>query len=132
MKMVHNGIEYGMMEAIGEGFAVMQKAPFDYDLAQVARNWQNGSVIRSWLIDLIEEQLRMHPNLKDFKGIVDASGEAKWTVEAALAEDVPVPVIAQSLFERNASKLGEANFSNKVTAALRNGFGGHAYVAEEA
>jgi len=132
MKMVHNGIEYGMMEAIGEGFAVMQKAPFDYDLAQVARNWQNGSVIRSWLIDLIEEQLRVHPNLKDFKGIVDASGEAKWTVEAALAEDVPVPVIAQSLFERNASKLGEANFSNKVTAALRNGFGGHAYVAEEA
>ncbi len=130
MKMVHNGVEYGMMEAIGEGFAIMREAPFDYDLAAVAKNWNHGSVVRSWLMELAEVQLAKHPNLADIKGIVAASGEAKWTVEAALAEEVPAPVIAQALFERNASQMGEENFSNKMVSALRNGFGGHAVVNE--
>lgn len=130
MKMVHNGVEYGMMEAIGEGFAIMREAPFDYDLAAVAKNWNHGSVVRSWLMELAEAQLAKHPNLADIKGIVAASGEAKWTVEAALAEEVPAPVIAQALFERNASQMGEENFSNKMVSALRNGFGGHAVVNE--
>ena len=130
MKMVHNGVEYGMMEAIGEGFAIMREAPFDYDLAAVAKNWNHGSVVRSWLMELAEAQLTEHPDLADIKGIVAASGEAKWTVEAALAEEVPAPVIAQALFERNASQMGEENFSNKMVSALRNGFGGHAIVSE--
>ncbi|EEE17304.1 6-phosphogluconate dehydrogenase [Lancefieldella rimae] len=130
MKMVHNGVEYGMMEAIGEGFAIMREAPFDYDLAAVAKNWNHGSVVRSWLMELAEVQLAKHPDLSDIKGIVAASGEAKWTVEAALAEEVPAPVIAQALFERNASQMGEENFSNKMVSALRNGFGGHAIVNE--
>ena len=130
MKMVHNGVEYGMMEAIGEGFAIMREAPFDYNLAAVAKNWNHGSVVRSWLMELAEAQLTEHPDLADIKGIVAASGEAKWTVEAALAEEVPAPVIAQALFERNASQMGEENFSNKMVSALRNGFGGHAIVSE--
>ena len=130
MKMVHNGVEYGMMEAIGEGFAIMREAPFDYDLAAVAKNWNHGSVVRSWLMELAEAQLTEHPDLADIKGIVAASGEAKWTVEAALAEEVPAPVITQALFERNASQMGEENFSNKMVSALRNGFGGHAIVSE--
>lgn len=130
MKMVHNGVEYGMMEAIGEGFAIMREAPFDYDLAAVAKNWNHGSVVRSWLMELAEVQLAKHPDLSDIKGIVAASGEAKWAVEAALAEEVPAPVIAQALFERNASQMGEENFSNKMVSALRNGFGGHAIVNE--
>lgn len=130
MKMVHNGIEYGMMEAIGEGFAIMRESPFDYDLPEVAKNWNHGSVIRSWLMELAEQQLRAHPDLADFKGVVAASGEAKWTVQAALDEEVPCPVIAQALFERNASQFGDENFSNKMVSALRNGFGGHAYVSE--
>ncbi len=130
MKMVHNGIEYGMMEAIGEGFAIMRKAPFDYDLAVVAKNWNHGSVVRSWLMELAEMQLVEHPDLADIKGIVAASGEAKWTVEAALNEEVPAPVIAQALFERNASQMNEENFSNKMVSTLRNGFGGHAIVSK--
>lgn len=130
MKMVHNGVEYGMMEAIGEGFSVMRSAPFEYDLATVAKNWNHGSVVRSWLMELAEEQLEAHPGLADIKGIVAASGEAKWTIEAALEQEVPVPVIAQALFERNASQAGEENFSNKVVSALRNGFGGHDIVSE--
>lgn len=130
MKMVHNGVEYGMMEAIGEGFAIMREAPFYYDLAAVAKNWNHGSVVRSWLMELAEAQLTEHPDLADIKGIVAASGEAKWTVEAALAEEVPAPVITQALFERNASQMGEENFSNKMVSALRNGFGGHAIVSE--
>lgn len=125
MKMVHNGIEYGMMQAIGEGFALMEASDFDYDLKAVAHNWNCGSVVRSWLMELMEQQLGEHPGLEDIRGVVDASGEAKWTVETALDLEVPVPVIALSLMTRNASHI-EDSFANKAVAAMRNGFGGHA------
>lgn len=124
MKMVHNGIEYGMMEAIGEGFQLMKKSGFEYDLAAVANNWRHGSVIRGWLMDIVYDQLSKDHNLEDIIGEVDTNGEAKWTVEAALDKEVPVPVIALSLMTRNASKDYE-KFSCKVVAAMRNGFGGH-------
>lgn len=124
MKMVHNGIEYGMMEAIGEGFQLMKNSGFEYDLAAVANNWRHGSVIRGWLMDIVYDQLSKDHNLEDIIGEVDTNGEAKWTVEAALDKEVPVPVIALSLMTRNASKDYE-KFSCKVVAAMRNGFGGH-------
>ena len=124
MKMVHNGIEYGMMEAIGEGFQLMKNSGFEYDLAAVANNWRHGSVIRGWLMDIVYDQLSKDHNLEDIIGEVDTNGEAKWTVEAALDKEVPVPVIALALMTRNASKDYE-KFSCKVVAAMRNGFGGH-------
>lgn len=128
MKMVHNGIEYGMMQAIAEGMAVMRASDFDYDLVSVARNWNHGSVIRGWLMELMESQLEAHPDLSDIKGVVAASGEAKWTVETALELEVPVPVIALSLMVRNASQEDDS-FACKTLAALRNGFGGHDFVS---
>lgn len=129
MKMVHNGIEYGMMQAIGEGLAIMEASDFDYDLEAVAHNWNHGSVIRGWLMELMEDQLREHPGLDDIRGVVDASGEAKWTLETALDLEIPAPAIALSLMMRNASKI-EDSFANKAVAAMRNGFGGHAYVSK--
>ena len=126
LKMVHNGIEYGMMEAIAEGFHVLHESNFDYNLEAVAKNWNHGSVIRSWLMELAEQQFGAHADLADIKGVVDASGEAKWTVESALDFEIPVPVIALSLMVRNASKQDD-NFACKVLSVLRNGFGGHSY-----
>ncbi|MEJ8738485.1 phosphogluconate dehydrogenase (NAD(+)-dependent, decarboxylating) [Erysipelotrichaceae bacterium HCN-30851] len=128
MKMIHNGIEYGMMQAIGEGFQILEKSEFNYNLAEVAKNWNHGSVIRGWLMELAQKQFSLHPGLKDIKGVVAASGEAKWTVETALELESPVPIIALSLMIRN-STLEEDNFSCKVVSALRNGFGGHSYVS---
>ena len=127
MKMVHNGVEYGMMQAIGEGLAIMRASEFDYDLTAVAHNWNHGSVIRGWLMELMESQLAAHPDLADIKGVVAASGEAKWTVEAALDLEVPAPVIALSLMERNATQIDDS-FAAKAVSALRNGFGGHEFV----
>lgn len=124
MKMIHNGIEYGMMQAIGEGFQIMKESTFDYDLAKVAENWNHGSVIRSWLMELAEDMFTESPKLEGCRGIVEASGEAKWTLETALDMEIPAPVIALSLMMRNRSKE-EDSFSCKVVAALRNGFGGH-------
>ena len=128
LKMVHNGIEYGMMQAIGEGMSVLEHSEFDYDLAAVAHNWNHGSVVRGWLMELAEQQLSAHPGLEDIKGVVAANGEAKWTVETALELEVPVPVIALSLMVRNASQE-EDSFACKVVSALRNGFGGHSVVS---
>ncbi|WP_203265914.1 phosphogluconate dehydrogenase (NAD(+)-dependent, decarboxylating) [Streptococcus uberis] len=125
LKMVHNGIEYGMMQAIGEGFAVLEASGLDYDFEKVSRVWNNGSVVRSWLMELAEEEFKKDPQLATISGLIDANGEAKWTVEEALRMNVPVPVIANSLFVRNESQL-EDSFSNKVVASLRRGFGGHA------
>ena len=127
LKMIHNGIEYGMMQAIGKGFQLVQKSEYAFDLEQVARVWNHGSVIRGWLMEIMEDQLNEHPNLSNYRGIVSASGEAKWTVETALEMAVPVPVIATSLFMRNLSQE-EDSFSAKVVSALRNGFGGHEIV----
>ncbi|MCI8270846.1 MAG: decarboxylating 6-phosphogluconate dehydrogenase [Erysipelotrichaceae bacterium] len=124
MKMVHNGIEYGMMEAIGEGFQLLKESGFEYDLASVADNWNHGSVIRSWLMEIVYDQLQKDHDLENIIGEVDANGEAKWAVETSLEKNVSVPVIALSLMIRNASKDHE-KFSCKMVAAMRNGFGGH-------
>ncbi|KHO62257.1 6-phosphogluconate dehydrogenase [Thermoanaerobacter sp. YS13] len=124
-KMVHNGIEYGMMQAIGEGFEVLEKSQFDFDLKEVARVWSHGSVIRGWLMELMEKSFEKDPKLSGIKGVMHSSGEGLWTVEEALNLKVPVPVIAQSLFMRYRSEQ-EDTFAGKVVAALRNEFGGHA------
>ncbi|MCA0981226.1 phosphogluconate dehydrogenase (NAD(+)-dependent, decarboxylating) [Exiguobacterium aestuarii] len=125
LKMVHNGIEYGMMQAIAEGFEVLEKSPFDYEYEDVARVWNHGSVIRSWLMELTESAFSKDAKLDDIRGVMHASGEGKWTVETALEYDVPTPVIALSLMMRQRS-LQDDTFSGKVVAALRNEFGGHA------
>lgn len=130
LKMVHNGIEYGMMQSIGEGFQLIEQSAYGFDLAAVAKVWNHGSVIRSWLMEIAEAQFSDSPRLAGYRGIVAASGEAKWTVETALDMNVAVPTIAMSLFMRNISQE-EDNFSAKVVAALRNGFGGHEMVKRE-
>jgi 6-phosphogluconate dehydrogenase len=124
-KMVHNGIEYGMMAAIGEGFEVLDKSEFDYDYEKLARVWSHGSVIRGWLMELIENAFSADPKLDNIKGIIHSSGEGKWTVEEALNLGVPTPVIGLSLMMRYRSEE-EDTFNGKIVAALRNQFGGHA------
>lgn len=125
VKMVHNGIEYGMMQAYGEGFEILKKSEYSPDLLKVSQVWQNGSVVRSWLLDLAVNAFSKHGNDLDYiKGWVADSGEGRWTVEAAMAEDVPAPVITLSLIARFASRQDES-FSARVLAALRNEFGGH-------
>lgn len=125
LKMVHNGIEYGMMAAIGEGFEILEKSEFDYDYEKVARVWNNGSVIRSWLMELTERAFSKDAKLEEIKGIMHSSGEGKWTVETALDLQIATPVIAMSLLMRYRS-LENDTFTGKVVAALRNEFGGHA------
>ncbi len=124
LKMVHNGIEYGMMAAIGEGFEVLEKSKFDFDYEKVARVWNNGSVIRSWLMELTERAFSKDAKLDEIKGIMHSSGEGKWTVETALDLQAATPVIAMSLLMRYRS-LESDTFTGKVVAALRNEFGGH-------
>lgn len=123
-KMVHNGIEYAMMQGIAEGFQIMEESDYNFDLEKVARVWNNGSVVRSWLMEIMEDKFKEQPHLENYRGIVDASGEAKWTIETALDMNIAVPTIAMSLFMRNMSKE-EDSFSAKVVSAMRNGFGGH-------
>lgn len=124
LKMIHNGIEYGMMQAIAEGFEILDASPFDYDFEKVAKLWNHGSVIRSWLMELAEQEFAKDPHLDKIQGRVQASGEGKWTVEESLDLEVPAPVIALSLMMRNRS-LQDDTVTGKVLAALRNGFGGH-------
>jgi 6-phosphogluconate dehydrogenase len=124
LKMVHNGIEYGMMAAIGEGFEILEKSEFNYEYESVAKVWNNGSVIRSWLMELIEHAFSKDPTLEDIKGIMHSSGEGKWTVETAFDLQTATPVIAMSLLMRYRS-LENDTFTGKVVAALRNEFGGH-------
>lgn len=125
LKMVHNGIEYGMMAAIGEGFEVLEKSGFNYDFEKVARVWNHGSVIRSWLIELMERAFSKDAKLDEIKGIMHSSGEGKWTLETAFDLQTATPVIAMSLLMRYRS-LENDTFTGKVVAALRNEFGGHA------
>lgn len=127
LKMIHNGIEYGMMQAIAEGFEILEASPYDYDYEAVAKLWNHGSVIRSWLMELAEAQFAQDPKLDEIAGKVAASGEGKWTVEESLDLEIPAPIIALSLMMRNRS-LQEDSMTGKVVAALRNGFGGHAVV----
>ncbi|HRJ29328.1 MAG TPA: decarboxylating 6-phosphogluconate dehydrogenase [Cyclobacteriaceae bacterium] len=125
VKMVHNGIEYGMMQAIAEGFEVMNKFNPDFDLAAIANVWNHGSVVRSWLMELSQHALEKDKNLESIKGVAHSSGEGKWTVETALEMGVPIPVITMSLLMRYRTQ-NEDTFSGKLVAALRNEFGGHA------
>ncbi len=124
-KLVHNGIEYGMLQALGEGFELLHAAPFALDLPHIAALWTRGSVIRSWLLELLADALRKNPTLADIAGYVEDSGEGRWTVQEAVDLAVPVPVLALSLFARFASRQ-EESFAAKVIAALRQEFGGHA------
>lgn len=127
LKMIHNGIEYGMMQAMAEGFDILEKSEYDYDLEGVAKVWNNGSVIRSWLMELVESAFSKDPKLEEIRGVMNSSGEGKWTVETALDLQVPAPVITMSLLMRYRSQEDDT-FTGKVVAALRNEFGGHAVV----
>jgi len=123
--MVHNGIEYGMMQAYAEGFEVLQAGSFEaLDLRAIAHLWNQGSVIRSWLLELAETAFKEEPDLASIRGYVGDSGEGRWTLLEALEKDVPTPVLALSLMMRLRSRQ-EDSFSAKVVAALRHGFGGH-------
>jgi 6-phosphogluconate dehydrogenase len=131
VKMVHNGIEYGMMQAYAEGFQIMRaKREFDLDLRQIAAVWNHGSVVRSWLLELAEAAFSQDSDLAGIKGYVQDSGEGRWTIQAAIDLDVPAPVITLSLFERFHSRQPES-FAAKVLAAMRKGFGGHAVKKSE-
>jgi 6-phosphogluconate dehydrogenase len=125
-KMVHNGIEYGMMQAYAEGLDILRaKQEFGYDLAKVTEAWREGTVIRSWLLDLAAAALAEDPKLDKLKGYVSDSGEGRWTILEAIDLDVPAPVITASLFHRFYSREN-GEFASKVLAAMRNQFGGHA------
>ena len=128
-KMIHNGIEYGMMQAIGEGFEILKEGPYDYNYEQLARVWSNGSVIRGWLMELTQKAFSEDSHLEGIRGVVGSSGEGLWTVEEAIRLGVPATVITDSLFARYRSHQ-EDTFSAKVVAGLRNQFGGH-YVVKK-
>jgi 6-phosphogluconate dehydrogenase len=132
VKMVHNGIEYGMLQAYAEGFHVLEasKSYPDLDLHGVAHLWNQGSVVRSWLLELAEKAFERDPRLSGLRGWVDDSGEGRWTIDEAMDLSVPVPVLVLSLMARYQSRLPDS-FGNKVIAALRNEFGGHALKPEE-
>ena len=123
-KMVHNGIEYAMLQAYAEGFEILKGSPFEYDLCELSRLWNRGSVIRSWLLELAELAFADSPDLEQIKGWVDDSGEGRWTLTESIDQSIPAPVIALSLMMRFRSRQDES-FSAKVIAALRNKFGGH-------
>jgi 6-phosphogluconate dehydrogenase len=129
VKMVHNGIEYGMLQAYGEGFELLKASQFDLDLGKISHLWNQGSVVRSWLLELAENAFQKDPQLSSIKGYVEDSGEGRWAVREAVEKCVPTPVLMASLFARFASRQ-EDSFSAKVIAALRNEFGGHAVKKE--
>jgi 6-phosphogluconate dehydrogenase len=125
-KMVHNGIEYGMMQAYGEGFEIIKNSGYGVDLSRLSKIWNNGSVVRSWLLELAERAFEEEGDaLENIRGYVEDSGEGRWTVMEAIAQSVPAPVITLSLMARFVSRQQES-FSAQVAAALRNQFGGHA------
>jgi 6-phosphogluconate dehydrogenase len=128
-KMIHNGIEYGIMQAYAEGFEIIEHSEFEVDLHELSGIWRYGSVIRSWLLELLHSAFEEHGNeLSDIAPYVEDSGEGRWTIHEAIAENVPAPVISAALFARFHSR-DEINFAAKVAAALRNQFGGHAIKA---
>lgn len=129
VKMVHNGIEYGMMQAYAEGFEIMKKAPYNIDLEKISQTWMQGSVVRSWLLELISNTLSIDTDLHGIKDYVEDSGEGRWTVQTAIDFDVPAQVITSSLFARFQSRQ-ESSFAMKLIAAMRNQFGGHAIQKE--
>lgn len=130
VKMIHNAIEYAMLQGIGEGFECMERSEFDLDLGQIAKLWQNGAVVRCWLLDLLGRAFAEEGNaLKEIGDRVDDSGTGRWTVEYALKNEISVPIISQALYERFDSRL-ETRFAHQVVAALRKQFGGHAVERE--
>ncbi len=129
VKMIHNGIEYGLMQAYAEGFEIMNASDYKIDLPGVARLWGRGSVVRSWLLELLSDALSKDPDLSSIKGYVQDSGEGRWTVAEAIDRNIPAPVITDSLLVRLRSRQDES-YSAKILAALRNEFGGHAVVKE--
>jgi len=132
VKMVHNGIEYGMMQAYGEGFDILEASPYgkSLDYAAVSHLWNQGSVVRSWLLELMESAFAKEPNLSDIRGYVEDSGEGRWTIQQAIETGVSTPVIALSLMRRFRSQVQDS-FADKVVAALRREFGGHTTVAAD-
>jgi 6-phosphogluconate dehydrogenase len=131
VKMVHNGVEYGLMEAYAEGFEIMKLSKVfpGMDMLAIAESWRTGSVVRSWLLDLIANGLKTDPELGGIKGYVEDTGEGRWTIEAAIDESVPAPVITEALFARFRSRM-ENTFSDRMLAMMRNQFGGHAVVKD--
>src|SRR5437762_11851466 len=129
-KMIHNGIEYGMMQAYGEGFEILRASDYKFDLAKLSKVWMNGSVIRSWLLDLCGDALARDPELKGIKGYVEDSGEGRWTVLEAIDHDVPALTLMLSLMVRFRSRQ-EESYQSKVIAALRKEFGGHGVKVKE-
>jgi len=130
-KMIHNGIEYGLMQAYAEGFEIMHRSAFSLDLSEIAGIWRYGSVVRSWLLELLYQAMQEHgDDLGEIAPYVEDSGEGRWTIDAAIAENVPAPVISAALFARFSSRQ-DYSFAAKVAAALRNQFGGHAIRAVE-
>ena len=126
VKMIHNGIEYGLMQAYAEGFELIHKSDYGLDTEQIAKLWGNGSVIRSWLLELAARAFEVDGNdLESLEGWVDDSGEGRWTLDAGIAHDTPMPTLAAALFARFSSR-GAGDYSARVVAALRNQFGGHA------
>jgi len=125
VKMIHNGIEYGLMQAYAEGFELLHKSEYKLNLPQIANLWMQGSVVRSWLLELGASALEQDPHLEQIKGYVEDSGEGRWTIQDAIDKDVPAPIITMSLFTRFRSRQ-EGSFAEKMLAALRNAFGGHA------
>ena len=132
VKMVHNGIEYAMMEAYGEGFNIIKESPFGPGLQfdKIARLWNRGSVVKSWLLELLETAFADDPQLASLEPVVADSGEGRWTVQQALDTGVPAPVIAQAVFQRFESQ-GQGAFSHRVLAALRREFGGHSVITRD-
>jgi len=124
VKMVHNGIEYGLLQAYAEGFELMHASQFGLDLAAVSRLWNHGSVVRSWLLELCERAFAKDASLEKIEGYIADSGEGRWTIDEAMSRNVPMPVTALSLFVRYISRQDDS-FGNKLIAALRNEFGGH-------
>jgi 6-phosphogluconate dehydrogenase len=125
VKMVHNGIEYAMLQSLGEGFEILHASEFGLDLPQIAEVWRYGSVVRSWLLDLLSDALKKDPALEHIRGWVDDSGEGRWTLQEAIDHAVPAPALADALFARFRSRQTDS-FSARAIAALRNEFGGHA------
>jgi 6-phosphogluconate dehydrogenase len=124
-KMIHNGIEYGMMQSYAEGFEILKASDYGYDLGSLCRLWNRGSVVRSWLLELAERAFEKDPRLEQIRGYVEDSGEGRWTVQEAIDRDVPAPVLTLSLFSRFRSRQSDS-FRDRVIAALRAEFGGHA------
>ena len=122
--MIHNGIEYGMLQAYGEGFELLKASQFDLDLGKISHLWNQGSVVRSWLLELAENAFEKDPKLSSIRGYVDDSGEGRWTVMEAIERGVPAPAISSALYARFASR-DDNSFANRVIAALSNEFGGH-------